>query len=327
MIKINIFMAIYTYNKDIHRYNLTEKIFKHYKNIEKKFKDLAKFTFTILGSEKKLSQNLCLKFFKPEEYEEFDQDLKNFDNDFYTMLRAKIKHGMNISKKKNADIMLWAGSNDYICYDYFEQIIDYYDPTKPQLYGISNYKNGKNAVFFTHYDGNRDINNLHCLTANDKTTCYWWDGISDYCNRKKYNYCAATIGINNKCDKLYPDIIDNWTEDEGFVEEYITKKNKIDIFVSQNCFYMNIKTMSETEIHSFSILRDLNNKNLLQFNDFSEDFKLKFIKEFNDFSLPRSNSSKSKDVSVQNSLETQIYFLTKRVALLEKRLSLLNIDV
>ena len=36
MLKINIFMAIYTYNKDIHKYNLTEKNFKHYKNIEEK---------------------------------------------------------------------------------------------------------------------------------------------------------------------------------------------------------------------------------------------------------------------------------------------------
>lgn len=36
MIKINVFLAIYTYNNDIHRYTLTEKIFKHYKNISEK---------------------------------------------------------------------------------------------------------------------------------------------------------------------------------------------------------------------------------------------------------------------------------------------------
>ncbi len=277
-------MAIYTYNKDIHRYNLTEKIFKHYKNIEEKFKDLAKFTFTIVGSEKDISRDLTLKYFKPEEYEEFDQNIKNFNNDFYTMLRAKIRYGMCISKKTNADILLWAGSNDYICFDFFKQIIDYYDPAKPQLYGISNYKNGNNAVFFTHYDGNRDINNLHCLTANNRTSCYWWDGISDYCNRKKYNYCGGIIGINNKCDTLYSDIINNWTEDEGFVEEYVSKQNNIDVFVSQNCFYMNIKTISNSELNSFSSLRNLNKNNLLQFNNFSEEFKTKFIEEFNNFS-------------------------------------------
>lgn len=277
-------MAIYTYNKDIHRYNLTEKIFKHYKIIEEKFKNLASFTFTILGSEKKISRDLALQYFKPEEYEEFNQDMKLFNNDFYKMLRAKIRYGMSISKKTNADIVLWAGSNDYICFDFFKQIIDYYDPTKPQLYGISNYKNGNNAVFFNNYDGNRDKNNLFCLTANNKTSCYWWDGISDYCNRQKYNYCGGIIGINNKCFTMYPDIINNWTEDEGFVEEYVSKKKEIDIFLSQKCFYMNIKTLSETEINSFSKLRELNKNNLLIFNNFSEEFKSKFIEEFNNFS-------------------------------------------
>ena len=74
MVTINIFIAIYTYNKDIHRYKLTEKIFKHYKNIEDKFKDLAKFTFTIVGSENNLSRDLTLKYFKPEEYFEFQQN-------------------------------------------------------------------------------------------------------------------------------------------------------------------------------------------------------------------------------------------------------------
>lgn len=285
MIKINIFIAIYTYNKDIHRYNLTERIFKHYKNIEDKFKNLAKFTFTIVGSEKKISKDLTLKYFKSEEYEEFNQDIKPFNNDFYKMLRDKIRYGMSISKKNNADILLWAGSNDYICFDFFKQIIDYYDTTKPQLYGISNYKNRNNAVYFTHYDGNRDINNSHCLTANNKTTCYWWDGISNYCNREKYNYCGGIIGINNKCVELYPDIIHNWTEDEGFDEEYVSKKKDIDIFISQNCFYMNIKTVSKTELHSFTTLKELNNNNLLQFNNFSEEFKTKFIEEFNNFSI------------------------------------------
>ena len=56
-------MAIYTYNKDIHKYNLTEKNFKHYKNIEEKFKDLAKFTFTIVGSEKDISRRFNNKIF------------------------------------------------------------------------------------------------------------------------------------------------------------------------------------------------------------------------------------------------------------------------
>ena len=120
MIKINIFLAIYTYNNDIHRYTLTEKIFKHYKNIQDKFKDLAEFSFTILGSENEISKNLTLKYFKSEEYFEFDQNHKSFKNDFYKMLGTKINTGMKISEQSKADILLWAGSNDYICFDFFE---------------------------------------------------------------------------------------------------------------------------------------------------------------------------------------------------------------
>ena len=68
MIKINIFLAIYTYNKSFHRFKLTEKIFKHYKNIVEHFKDSAIFSFTILGSEGDISRNLSLKYFKESEY-------------------------------------------------------------------------------------------------------------------------------------------------------------------------------------------------------------------------------------------------------------------
>ena len=31
------------------------------------------------------------------------------------------------------------------------QIVDYYNPEKPQIYGIDNYENGNNCVFITHY--------------------------------------------------------------------------------------------------------------------------------------------------------------------------------
>jgi hypothetical protein len=282
MIRINIFLAIYTYNKDIHRYTLTEKIFKHYKNIQEKFKDSAEFSFTILGSENDISKNLSIKYFKSEEYFEFDQNDNSFKNDFYKMLGNKINTGMKISAKTESDILLWSGSNDYICFDFFEQIINYYNPEKPQIYGIDNYTNGNNSIFFTHFDGNRDIKNELCITCHKKIS-YWWDGISNYCNRKKYKYCGGIIGINKKCLTMYPDILSVWGYDEGAIEEYILKKPYIDKFNSKNLFYMNIKTLSKNEITSFEELKKLNKKNILNNNIFSDDFKEKFIKEFEYF--------------------------------------------
>jgi len=283
MIKINIFLAIYTYNNDIHRYTLTEKIFKHYKNIQDKFKDLAEFSFTILGSENEISKNLTLKYFKSEEYFEFDQNHKSFKNDFYKMLGTKINTGMKISEQSKANILLWAGSNDYICFDFFEQIINYYKPEVAQIYGVDNYTNEKNAVFFTHYDGNRHINKSVCLTCHPMLS-YWWDGISDYSNRKKFKYCGGIIGVNKKCLEMYPDILSVWGYDEGEIEEYILKKPYIDKFNSKNLFYMNIKTLSNNEITSFKELNNLNKNNKLNYNNFSNEFKEKFKKEINYFS-------------------------------------------
>jgi hypothetical protein len=190
---------------------------------------------------------------------------------------------MNISASTNADILLWAGSNDYICYDFFSQIIEYYNPEKPQLYGIDNFKSGKNAVYFCQYDGNIDINKGRCLTSGNKKTSYWWNGESNYANRQRFKYCGGLIGINSKCINMYPDILEFWNCDEGLVEEYVLKKPNIDKFSSKNLFYMNIKTLGSTEINSFITLNQYNVKDVLFFNYFTPKFKNTFIHEFRSF--------------------------------------------
>ena len=278
MIKINIFLAIYTYHIDIDRYHLTEKIFKHYKNIQEKFKFLALFTFTILGSENTISQNLSLKYFKPEEYFEFDQSQESFEKDFYKMLGTKINVGINKSLLNDPDILLWGGSNDYISFDFFEQIINYYKPDVPQIYGIDNYQNGKNAVFFTHFCGAKCLDNQSSITDNPNLS-YWWDGVSNYYNREKFQYSGGILGINKNCFNLYPDILSVWSFDEGAIEEFILKKQNIDKFNSKNIFYMNIKSLSKNDITTYDTLKILNINN----HNFSYEFQEKFREEFNYF--------------------------------------------
>lgn len=282
MIKINIFLAIYTYHIDIDRYHLTEKIFKHYKHIQEKFKYLALFTFTILGSENTISQNLSLKYFKPEEYFEFDQSQESFEKDFYKMLGTKINVGINKSLLNDPDILLWGGSNDYISFDFFEQIINYYKPDVPQIYGIDNYQNGKNAVFFTHFCGAKCLDNQPSITDNPNLS-YWWDGVSNYYNREKFQYSGGIIGINKYCFILYPDILSVWSFDEGAIEEFILKKQNIDKFNSKNIFYMNIKSLSKNDITTYDTLKILNINNMLNFQNFSYEFQEKFREEFNYF--------------------------------------------
>jgi hypothetical protein len=199
------------------------------------------------------------------------------------MLDAKINTGMKLSSHTNADILLWAGSNDYICYDFFSQIIEYYNPEKPQMYGIDNFKNGNNAVYFCYYNGIAYKTNLRCLSCNNPKTSYWWNGESNYCNRERFNYCGGIVGINKKCTNMHPDILEFWNCDEGAVEEYIFKKQNVDKFLSKNLFYMNIKTLGKTEINSFSDLKELNKNDILRFDNFTQEFKEKFIEEFRSF--------------------------------------------
>lgn len=40
-------------------------------------------------------------------------------------LNDKINTGMKLASRNNDDIIFWAGSNDYILSDFFEQVINY----------------------------------------------------------------------------------------------------------------------------------------------------------------------------------------------------------
>lgn len=278
-ININVFIAIFLYGGE--RFKLTELILKHYSNIREKFQNIANFHFTILGSEKDLSRNLTLKYFNDDEYFEFDQNKPEYGNyiigyndNFLKMLSDKINTGIKLASRNNDDIIFWAGSNDYISPDFFEQVINYYDPHKRQIYGITNYSNGNNANFYSCFD---ELNNN--LNINDISS-FWWSGIHPN-GRKKYKYIGCIIGLNNKLYIENQDILKIWNYDEGYVEEYILNLYDIDFFSSKDIFSWNIKTSLKNEITSFRSLKKqyLNNRLILDFNNVS--YKNKINDEFN----------------------------------------------
>jgi hypothetical protein len=258
MIKINICVPFYTYN-DVHRYKLTLKIFSYIKSLSVHFKHIASFSFTLVGSEKHISKNLALIFFDESEYFEFDQSSYN---NLSTMLTAKIRYGMQMSFMKNADIYLLMGSNDYISYEFFTQIIEYYNNEYPQLYGIDNYYNGQNIVSIPIYDS---MQNTFI-----SETKYVWDGISSHCGRDKFKYCGGIIGINRKCISLYDDVLDIFQDDEGIIEERFLSKLHIDKFNSKNVIFMNIKTTSNKEINTHEQLYASLHSNLLDIHKFPQ---------------------------------------------------------
>jgi hypothetical protein len=274
-IKINIMIAIYLYNIDSCRYSLTELIFKHYNNIQKYFEQYVIITFTIIGSEKDLSKNLVLKYFNEQSYYEFDQ---NGYGDFYTMLYNKINLGMKISYHKDADILLWAGSNDYICFNFFKQLIEFYNPNELQIYGISNYFNGNNAVYYCKYIDHNIIDEPF----------FWHNGKFNYCNREIYEYIGGIVGISKKVFDIYPDLLEKWGLDEGENERLVLEKNnyehleehKIHMFNTKNLFFINIKLDNSEEINTYSILLELLNNDTI--NNNGKYLNDKFLKIFQD---------------------------------------------
>jgi hypothetical protein len=266
MIHIDVFIPFYMYETDVHRYNLTKVIFKHMANVKEWLNQTANFTFTLLGSENERSRQLAAQFFPASDYYEFNQNDPIFHGkDFYYMLDYKVKTGMQVAKSKNPDIILWMGSNDYVPYKFFVDIIEFYNPNAPQMYGIDNFYNGENAVFYCIYDGHSKSIDIH-------NEAWWWSGLSPY-PRNKYKYCGGAIGLNKAAYTKYPDIISCWSFDEGEDERMISEKGDVQKFNSSKLFFFNIKMKSGTEINSYNGLRSYFANEVIQFSALSPDLR------------------------------------------------------
>jgi hypothetical protein len=281
-IHIDICIPFYTYGCE-QRYNLTKKIFKHYNNISKHFISLANITFTLVGSEKILSEIIIKKLFKgcSYTYYEYEQEkiINSKNNDFLNMLSDKFKFSFKKSIEKKPNITLLGGSNDYICYDFFKQIINFYNPNEKQIYGIDNYNNGSNVVLIGKYDNK----NSKIKIEND----VWWNGISNWHNREKYSYCGGIIGFND-CLYLnhYDEVIENCINcDEGEIECKILSLPNVVKFNSKNVFFFNLKTENDSDLNSYKLLLDLTKNDIISFVNFNKELRDSINKEHYEFSL------------------------------------------
>jgi hypothetical protein len=282
-IHIDICIPFYNYNCE-QRYNLTQQIFNHYNNIYNHFIEYANITFTLVGSEKILSKNLVKKCFKgcSYTYHEYDQEIficNQSDQKFFNMLSDKFNFSFKKSIEKKPCITLLAGSNDYICYDFFKQIIEFYKPNEKQIYGIDNYKNGSNVVLVCKYDNKNEKIKI------EKDV--WWNGISNWNDRKKYNYCGGIIGFNNCLYlKHYDELINDYINcDEGEIERKILDLPNVVKFNSKNVFFFNIKTENDSDLNSYKLLIDLIKNDTINFIDFNNNLREKINKEHHDFSF------------------------------------------
>ena len=275
-IHIDICFPFYLYNQCPIRIDITKIILNHYTQIIKycKNKYNSDITMTFIGSEKNISENFIKENIKEKyTYHEFEQiDCKiGYNNTFLNMLTDKFRFAYKKSMQKKPHISLLAGSNDFISVNFFEQIINNYNPNIKQLFGIDNFYNGNNRIALDSYDGTSFLQNL-----------IWTTGLSDYGTRLKYKYVGGIIGFNNilyehHYNLLMEQII---TFDEGEIEFKTLQLPDVNKFQSKNVFFINIKTKSNSEITPFEILKKNTDKQSLSFKNFDFEFKEKFKYEY-----------------------------------------------
>jgi hypothetical protein len=263
-------------DKDSTRYLITKKIFKHYKNIKQHFQEKAYITFTCLGSEFLMSKELVVDTLGIESYYDFEQTPYNkFDAAFYEMLYNKVKTSFKISISKSPDITFFAGSNDFIPFDFFEQVISSFHSTTPQIYGIGNNQFANGCVFMVDYDGGTlDFEDgyywdgIYHHGYFESPYTYYWDGVRhDGYFESPYNYCSGIIGIN-KLAYLKYNVADNWGYDERKNELMCYETGDIKHASIKNAYYLNIKNKQGNDISNFNEAKQIHiNTNVANLED------------------------------------------------------------
>ena len=280
MIQIDICVPFYNYGSN-DRIQLFLKFCKYYKRLSNFFKsnNICNITFTFIGSEGNESLNYIRKFFNEAEasYHEFDQTIylnctDQQNKGFLNMLTNKFRYSYEMSFRKNPDVSLLNGSNDFVSYNYFKQIVEFYKPNEKQLYGIDNYNNGNNFVFYSK-DSFFSIDYID-LTKN-KEKYFLWNGVSNYHGRSVYKYCGGNIGFSKYFYDFNKDfILENCIScDEGIIEKTLLSIEGCKKFNSKNVFYLNIKTESDKELNTYTDLYNLikNGNCLIDYENISDE--------------------------------------------------------
>ena len=272
---------------------VTKIILNHYKRVISfcKRRYNANITMTFIGSEKDISKNFIKdNFNETYSYHEFEQiDCKiGYNNIFLNMLTNKFRFSYQKSIEKKPHITLLAGSNDYISINFFEQIINKYNSNEKQLFGVDNFNNGNNKTALDLYDGQSFSNNL-----------IWTTGLSNYSNRQKYKYIGGIIGFNNTLyNSYYEELMSRIiTYDEGEIEYLTLQLPNIYKFQSENVFFINIKTLSNSEITNYNSLVKLTKNQLLNFENFDNKFKEYFKNEYINDLINYNSQNKNENTS------------------------------
>ena len=100
-------------------------------------------------------------------------------------------------------------------FNFWKQVIAGYNPAAMILYGIDNFFNGRNAVFYTQFIG--------CGMWNrSKAETFWQSGRHPGAKSVFY-FAAGVLGISRSALERYPAILQKWNCDEGENEAFALK--------------------------------------------------------------------------------------------------------
>ena len=302
-IHIDVCVPFYLYESCPQRMYITKIIFRHYMKVIRhcKTKYGAKITMTFVGSEKDISKNFVRDNFEGEPYthctyHEFDQKNSEPAGDqptFYNMLAEKFRFSYKKSMEKQPHISLLAGSNDYISLNFFEQLIDEYDPNKKQLFGVSNFYKGKNLSCVEKYVDNK------------VSKSFWYTGKFSP-PRDILHYAAGIIGFNNVLYKTHYDILHNTmiTFDEAGIELHVRALPDVHQFFSKNVFFVNIKSSNKSEITQWDDMFQHTVSERLHPETFDTETKEYFKTEYTDFvSRIQEEDADDKDANDKDNVE------------------------
>jgi len=256
---IDICVPYFLYNGCPNRMVITKRKMENLLYLKAVFHDKAHFTFTFIGSEQDVSKSLFDMYFqdKPETanyYEFYQGDVTpGYNSCFLNMLSEKYKFSFRKSIEKRPNITLLNGSNDFISFNFFEQIINSYNPTQSQLFGIDNYFNGKNCSNILLYDHN----------TNNFVDEFLWTGVQTY--REQYKYIGGIIGWNDTFYNLNQDCQGIISFDEGEIESISCSIPTTVKFQSNECFFLNIKGGVYSDITSYHNLKGYETKDLASY--------------------------------------------------------------
>jgi hypothetical protein len=160
-LKIVLTMCFFDNNNN-NKTKITKLMMKYYLFLRNHLKDQINIKYLLVGSEKNKSKDLVLNLgFEKDEYIEYkQQNISKLD-----IIERKYLFAWETAMKlyPDLDILLTNGSSDFICINYFENLIKNFKYNEPQIYGINNFNNNGSVYLL-----NNNFDNIYKPTRLDK---------------------------------------------------------------------------------------------------------------------------------------------------------------